>query len=151
MKRILSLILVLVVLLSLTACAKTPSLTDFMNYPTDAESLDECESFLKSCGYKIEDITDKGIFFTDGYWTGTAIIGAISLHHISFDISDADFDKEVSNAQSILQELCGQPSYPSSFGIYSPFKSIDEIYYYNTKLITFNVYYDVHSINIMLT
>ena len=140
MKRTIGLILVLVMLLSMTACGKTPAFKDLMNYPAAPTDLKACESFLKSCGYEIEYVNEKGITFTDGYWTGYGFTNAVSLTYLYHGKDDADFEKEVSAARAMIQELCGQP-YSSRESQQTYFRMLHEFYSYEGKVVTLTVNY----------
>lgn len=108
MKKAFSLLLAAAMLLSLCACGKTPTLADLMDYPMGS-SLKECGSFVKKCGYEIENTTDKYVSFTDGTWDGLATVSGLSLKYNTFGISDEAFQKAVADVRSEVVALCGEP------------------------------------------
>ena len=103
MKKLISLVLVLVLCLSLAACGKEPTLEDLLQCPVGAD-LDELEKFLKDCGYEIENTSDSAISFTHGSWDGLASTQAIMLS-MNSDATQDDIDA----MREEIQAICGDP------------------------------------------
>lgn len=106
MKKVISLILVLVLCLSLASCGKETTLKDLTGCPR--APLQETEKFLKKAGVEITSVTDEYVAFNYGNWRGT-----VSATGISLDISDITakgaFDQEVEAMQKEVDALCGEP------------------------------------------
>ena len=139
MKRVITLILAAVLVLSLAGCSKTPQVSDLMNYPVNPGSLADCESFLKKCGYDITFTSATGVNFTDGYWEGTGYTDGVMLRYSAIGKSNVDFDKEVSSARAMLKELCG-PAYSSNESnmLYT---AVIEFYTCGSNIVAFSVSY----------
>ena len=109
MKKWISVLLVLVLLLSLCACGKKAALTDLLECPTD--SLEDAEAFLKDAGLEIKSSTAQYVTFTFGNWDGQVSARGVSLNisEIAYGKSDVDYDKEVKEMLEQVEELCGEP------------------------------------------
>ena len=139
MKRVFSLVLVLILVLSLAGCGKTPQLEDLMNYPVNPGSLSECETFLKQCGYEITRTSDTAVSFTDGYWEGAGYLNGVSLRYSTIGKSNVDFDKEVDSARAMLEALCG-PAYSSNESN-TIYRMVTEFYTCGSNIVAFSVSY----------
>lgn len=109
MKKLISLLLVLVMVLSLGACGKKSNLTDLLECPTD--SLEEAEAFLKKAGLEVKNTTADYVTFTFGNWDGQVSATAISLsiREIAYGTEKVDYDKEAKDMLEQVEELCGEP------------------------------------------
>ena len=109
MKKLISLLLVLVMVRSLGACGKKSNLTDLLECPTD--SLKDAEAFLKDAGLEIKSSTAQYVAFTFGNWDGQVSALGISLNisEVAYGKSDVDYDKETKDMVKQVEELCGEP------------------------------------------
>ena len=147
MKKIIVILLALALLLSLCSCGKTPAIADLMDYPLGAGSLDECEKFVKSCGYKVESKSEQGIMFTDGTWSGYASLGSVSLDFYSFQNADADFDATADAVRAELKSLCGEPC-AGDFN--NMFNQTSEWYTTGDKVIYFSIYHGMENMSVTI-
>lgn len=109
MKKLISLLLVLVMVLSLGACGKKTSLTDLLECPTD--SMEDAEAFLKKAGLEVENTTADYVTFTFGNWDGqvSALGISLSISEIACSTEKVDYDKETKDMLEQVEELCGKP------------------------------------------
>lgn len=125
MKKLVSLVLLLTVVLCLTGCSK-PTLKKLLDYPTGA-SVEEMEKFLEDCGYKPEKTagtgTDTAITFTHGKWDGRAE-GPVIILSISDDADDKDLDA----MRKEIQDICGEPYNETSSNVMADTVFVKEIY-----------------------
>lgn len=110
MKRLFALLLALALMFSLCSCGKTPTLNDMIEYPL-GKSQQECEKYLKSCGCKIEMVTEQGIAFEYGLWSGTASSMGITLNlnMSQFGISKEEVAAAQEAMASEIKAICGEP------------------------------------------
>lgn len=109
MKKLISLLLVLVMVLSLCACGKKAALTDLLECPTD--SVEEAEAFLKNAGLEIKNTTAEYVTFTFGNWDGqvSAVGIGLTIRENAYGEEKVDYDKEVKDMLAQVEELCGEP------------------------------------------
>ena len=109
MKKLMSLMLVLVLVLSLSACGKEATLTDLLECPTS--SLDEAEVFLEKAGLEIENTTEQYVTFAFGNWDGRVSATGISLSisQSTARTKSANYDQEVEDMLQQVEDLCGEP------------------------------------------
>lgn len=109
MKKLISLLLVLVMVLSLGACGKKTNLTDLLECPTG--SLEDAEAFLKDAGLEIKSSTAQYVSFAFGNWNGQVSAAGISLsiREIAYGDQKVDYDKETKDMVEQVEELCGEP------------------------------------------
>lgn len=137
MKKVISLLLAAALLLSLCACGKTATLADLSEFPIGG-TIAECEKFVKSCGYEVQNSNDRYVSFTDGTWEGMATPTGLTLDLANtFSMSDADFDTAVENLRKDVVALCGEPYASHSGNQMTPFSN--EFYACGDKVITISV------------
>ena len=109
MKKLISLLLVLVLVLSLGACGKKTSLTDLLECPTG--SLDEAKEFLEKAGLEIKNTSDRYVTFAFGNWDGqvSATGVSLSISEVTVRSKKADYDQEVKDMLQQVEDLCGEP------------------------------------------
>ena len=109
MKKIISILLVLVLLLSLGGCSKKAALTDLLECPTG--SLEDAEAFLKKAGLEVKNTTNQYVTFAFGNWDGqvSALGISLSISEVAYGKNDVDYDKEVKEMMEQVEELCGEP------------------------------------------
>ena len=109
MKKLISLLLVLVMVLSLCACGKKTALTDLLECPTD--SVEAAKAFLEDAGLEIKNTTADYVTFTFGNWDGqvSALGISLSIGELAYNPENVDYDKEVKEMLAQVEELCGEP------------------------------------------
>lgn len=155
MKRAISLALVLILCLSLTACGN-PTLQDLLDCPDG--SLEERAEYLKSCGCEIKNTTADYVTFDYGNWDGhvSALGISLDLSEITAGADKVDYDKEAEAMIKEVEELCGEPyssrdnqgNYPgmkSSLAFYAcgdDVIAVSESDFNGSKSISINIYFD---------
>lgn len=109
MKKLISLLLVLVMVLSLGACGKKTNITSLLECPTG--SLEEAEAFLKKAGLEIKNTSADYVTFTFGNWDGqvSALGISLSIREIAYGDQKVDYDKETKDMVEQVEDLCGEP------------------------------------------